>query len=311
MLRQALLSLSENRFLNERVLTSSAARRAASRFVAGDTLERAVPVVRRLNAEGMTASLDLLGEKTSDQKSARLAGDQYVTILRTIAREHLDCNVSLKLTQLGLDVDPGLCEASLRALLDVAREVTNFIHIDMESSAYVNGTLALYRRLRADGVDHVGVVLQSYLYRTESDLETLLPLRPRIRLVKGAYAEPPAVAYPQKSDVDAKFRALTERLLPSAPGAAIATHDPRLIEHTKAFARSRDIPPDAFEFQMLYGIRRDLQRQIRDEGYRLRVYVPFGTQWFPYFMRRLAERPANVKFVLRSVLSEWRGRREG
>lgn len=306
MLRQALLYLSENRFLNERVLTSAAARRAASRFVAGETLQQAVRVVRSLNAEGMTASVDLLGEKTSDQKSALLAADQYVTILRATAREQLDCNVSLKLTQLGLDVDPGLCEASLRRLLGVAKETSNFIRIDMEGSAYVNGTLALYRRLRADGFDNVGVVLQSYLYRTESDLEALLPLHPRIRLVKGAYAEPPSVAYPRKADVDASFRRLIERLLMSGPYPAIATHNLRLIEHAKASARRRNIPSAAFEFQMLYGIRRDLQRQILRNGYRMRVYVPFGAQWFPYFMRRLAERPANLGFVLRSLVLERR-----
>lgn len=306
MLRQILLYLSENHFLNERIVSSGAARRTASRFVAGESLPQAVAVVRSLNAEGMTASLDLLGEKTSDQKSALLAADQYVTILRTTAREQLDCNVSLKLTQLGLDVDPGLCEASLRRLLGVAKETSNFIRIDMEGSAYVNGTLALYRRLRADGFDNVGVVLQSYLHRTDSDLESLLRLRPRIRLVKGAYAEPASVAYPRKADVDSSFRRLTERLLTSASYPAIATHDARLIEHAREFALSRSIPPASFEFQMLFGIRRDLQRRIRDEGYRMRVYVPFGTQWFPYFMRRLAERPANLGFVLRNLLAEGR-----
>lgn len=306
MLRQLLLYLSENRTLNARVITSGAARRVAARFVAGDSLPQAVGVVRTLNRQGMSASLDLLGEKTSDQKSALLAADQYVTILRTIGQERLDSNISLKLTQLGLDVDPSLCEASLRRLLEVAGETSNFIRIDMESSAYVNGTLALYRRLRADGFDNVGVVLQSYLYRSESDLESLLPLRPRIRLVKGAYAEPPSVAYPRKSDVDNAFRRLTERLLTAAPYPAIATHDVRLIEHAKGFARSREIGPGGFEFQMLYGIRRDLQRRILKDGYRMRVYVPFGTQWFPYFMRRLAERPANLGFVLRNLLLERR-----
>ncbi len=304
MLRQFFLYLSENRTLNDRVINTGAARRAAARFVAGEGLDQAIAAVRTLNARGMTASLDHLGEKVSDLASAAAAAADYRGMLDEIARQRVDGNVSLKLTQLGLDLDRPACERLLGEVVAVAADHANFVRIDMESSAYVDATLTIYHRLRDRGIDNVGVVLQSYLYRTEQDLDALLPLQPRVRLVKGAYAEPPEIAYPRKADVDAAFRRLAERLLEAAPYPAIATHDPVLIEHAKAFASSRGIAPDRFEFQMLYGIRRDLQEQVVRAGYRMRVYVPFGRQWFPYFMRRLAERPANVGFVLRSLISE-------
>jgi proline dehydrogenase len=286
------------------VLELGAARRAARRFVAGEDLSDAMAAVRDLNARGMTASLDHLGEKVSDLPSAAAAAADYRGILDGIARQHVEGNISLKLTQLGLDVDPAACAQFLREIVGAARGDGNFVRIDMESSACVDRTLALYRGLRGEGFDNVGIVLQSYLYRTARDLEELLPLHPSVRLVKGAYAEPAEIAYPRKADVDASFRRLAERVLDAAPYPAIATHDEALIEHTKTHAAARGIPADRFEFQMLYGIRRDLQEQIVRQRYRMRVYVPFGRQWFPYFMRRLAERPANVGFVLRNLIAE-------
>ncbi|MGH2348869.1 MAG: proline dehydrogenase family protein [bacterium] len=309
MLRNLFLYLSENPRVHHAVLRSSAARRAAARFVAGEELDGAVATVRDLNARGMTASLDHLGEKVSDPASAQAAAGAYRRILDEIARSHIDCNISLKLTHLGLDLDARTCGRLLRDIVAAARGHGNFVRIDMESSAYVDRTLALYQGLRADGLDNVGVVLQSYLYRTAHDLDDLLPMAPRVRLVKGAYAEPADVACARKADVDAAFRRLAERLLDAAPVPAIATHDEALINHARAYAAARRIPPDRYEFQMLYGIRRDLQERLVGQGFRVRVYVPFGRQWFPYFMRRLAERPANVGFVLRSLLRESLGRR--
>jgi proline dehydrogenase len=303
-LRKLFLYLSENPRVHRAVLEFRAARTAAARFVAGEELHDAIAAVRAVNARGMTASLDHLGEKVSDPASAQAAAADYRQTLDEIARSRVDCNISLKLTQLGLDLDPDTCGRLLRDIVVAAREQGNFVRIDMEDSAYVARTLALYRGLRADGLDNVGVVLQSYLYRTERDLDDLLPMAPRVRLVKGAYAESPDVAFPNKADVDAAFRRLAERLLDAAPYPAIATHDEALIGHARNHAAARGISSDRFEFQMLYGIRRDLQERLVGQGYRMRVYVPFGRQWFPYFMRRLAERPANVGFVLRSLLRE-------
>ncbi len=306
MLRRVLVALSESPKLQRTVLSFAAARRAAARFVAGDTLPEAVAVVRTLNGRGMRGSLNCLGEKTTTREEAQAAAQVYHQMLQTIHAERLDCNISVKLTQLGIDLDEVLCESAMRDVLAAAQQRGNFVRIDMESSAYVDRTLDLYRRLRHAGYDNVGIVLQSYLRRTERDLESLLSLGPRIRLVKGAYAEPASIAYPRKADVDANFRRLSERLLQSVPLPAIATHDPRLIDDAKAYANAHAINTDSFEFQMIYGVRRDLQERIVADGYRMRVYVPFGTQWFPYFMRRLAERPANIGFVLRNLLLERR-----
>ncbi len=308
MLRQVLVYLSERPRLQRLVLSTAAARRAAARFVAGDTLTEAVAAVRALNGRAMHASLNYLGEKTTTHDEAFAAAQVYTQMLQTIHAENLDCNISVKLTQLGIDLDPALCAASMRDILTVARDRGNFVRVDMESAGYVDGTLDLYRSLRRDGFDNVGIVLQAYLYRTERDLESLLALRPRVRLVKGAYAEPAPIAYPRKADVDASFRRLSERLLQNVPMPAIATHDERLIDHAKAFAHAHGIGPASVEFQMIYGVRRDLQERMALDGYHVRIYVPFGTQWFPYFMRRLAERPANVMFVLRALLLEVRRR---
>ncbi len=309
MLRQALLYLSENQALQRFVLSTAAARSAAARFVAGDTLPEAVTAVRALNDGAITASLNYLGEKTAIRDNAVTAARFYMTMLQTIRTEGVKANISVKLTQLGIHLDPDQCETLMREILTTAQRAANFVRIDMESSAYVDPTLTLYRRLRDDGIENVGIVLQSYLRRTAEDLESLLLLHPKVRLVKGAYAEAAAVAYTKKGDVDANYRHLAERLLTAAPMPAIATHDERLIEHTQAFARAHGIATSSFEYQMIYGVRRDLQERLAREGYLIRVYVPFGTQWFPYFMRRLAERPANVGFVLRSLLLEHRPRR--
>lgn len=306
MLRQVLVALSERPGLQRTLLAVPGSRRAVARFVAGDTLGEAVIAVRALNEQGIHASLNLLGEMTTTREDALAIAQTYATILQTIHSERLDCNLSVKLSQLGLDRFPDVCEASMQTLLVGAKATGNFVRIDMESSAYVDRTLALYRRLRTAGFSNVGIVLQSYLRRTESDLESLLPLAPRVRLVKGAYFEAASVAYPKKTDVDGNFRRLSERLLSSAPMPAIATHDERMIDHAKAYAHTHGISPTSFEFQMIYGVRRDLQERIVAEGYPMRVYVPFGTQWFPYFMRRLAERPANVMFILRAVFQEAR-----
>ncbi len=304
MLRRALVGLSEQPRLQQLILAAPGARRAAARFVAGDTLGETIPVVRDLNRRRIRVSLNCLGEKTETREDAIAAARSYAEMLQTIETERLECNISVKLSQLGVDNYPQVCDASIRELLTLARAKGNFIRIDMESAVYVDATLALYRRLRAEGFDNIGIVLQSYLRRTEADLNTLLPLRPRVRLVKGAYAESPAVAYPRKTDVDANFRRLMERLLDEAVGLAIATHDERIIDHARAHARGHRLDPTSFEFQVIYGVRRDLQTRLVEDGYGMRVYVPFGTRWFPYFMRRLAERPANLGFVLRSLILE-------
>ena len=278
-------------------------RRLPYRFVAGTTLDQAVDAVRRLNAEGAMATLDVLGESVSDRETALRAADEYVATIERIAAERLDANVSLKLTQMGLDVGTDLCLEAVGRVVQAGRRRGIFARIDMESHAYVDRTLEIARALRAAGHE-VGVVIQSYLRRSAADVECLATERMRVRVCKGAYAEPPDVAFPERSDIDASFVALSCRLLEADAYPAIATHDPAMIEAVAAYVRDRGIGLDRFEFQMLYGIRRDLQRQLIGQGYRVRIYVPFGTEWFPYFMRRLAERPANVLFVLRSLVGE-------
>ncbi len=277
-------------------------RLGASRFVAGETLEQAMRTVRRLNAEGLMATLDHLGEFTRSEAEAARAAAACRRTLEAIAESGANANLSLKLTSLGLDLDEGLCLRNVREILDAARGYGNFVRIDMEDSARCQATLDLYRKLRADGYDNVGVVIQAYLYRSERDVEDLSGLGANLRLVKGAYKEPADVAYPEKRQVDRQFRVLIRKQLLGGNYAAIATHDEAVVEETKAFIRERGIAREAFEFQMLYGIGEGLQRRLVREGYRVRVYVPFGVDWFGYFMRRLAERPANVRFVLRNLL---------
>ena len=281
-------------------MKNGVSRRVAQRFVAGESLEDAIGAARKLNQAGFTVSLDLLGENVSDRDGAVRAADVYVAMFDRIAAEKLDGNISLKLTQLGLDLDPGLCESLLMQIASAAARHHNFLRIDMEGSPYTQRTVDLCKRARAT-TDAVGTVIQSYLHRSEQDVRDLIEVGCRIRLVKGAYKEPSEIAFPEKKDVDANFVKLMEILLPSGIYHAIATHDPQMIDATKKFAAAQRIAKDRFEFQMLYGIRTDLQTGLLREGYRVRVYIPFGTDWFPYFMRRLAERPANLTFFLRNI----------
>lgn len=300
-MRALLLRLSESKRLAPLMMHNGASRRVARRFVAGETLDDAVEAAREVNRRLQLASLDLLGENVSDEAGARRAADGYRAIFDRIAVEHLDANVSLKLTQLGLDLSEDLCLELLEKIVAHATMQGNFVRIDMEGSAYTQRTVDMAKRVRAK-YSGVGTVMQAYLYRTEQDVQYLLATGCRLRLCKGAYKEPPEVGFPKKSDVDANYIKLMKMLLPSGIYHGIATHDPAMIEATKDFAREQRIKRDQFEFQMLYGIRTDLQEKLVREGYRVRVYIPYGVDWFPYFMRRLAERPANVAFFLRNLL---------
>jgi proline dehydrogenase len=282
-------------------MRNGVSRRVARRFVAGEALDDAIDAARAVNDALQTASLDLLGENVADEASARRSAQGYLAIFDRIAQEHLDANVSLKLTQLGLDLGVPLCEELLDNIVSHASRHSNFVRVDMEGSAYTERTIDIVKRVRARHAN-LGTVMQAYLYRTEQDIRNLLEVGCRIRLCKGAYSEPPEIAFPKKSDVDANYVKLMRMLLPSGIYHGIATHDPAIIQASKDFAREKRIGRDRFEFQMLYGIRTDLQKQLVREGYRLRIYIPYGTDWFPYFMRRLAERPANLTFFLRSLL---------
>jgi proline dehydrogenase len=270
------------------------------RFVAGETLEDSLAAARACNDAGMKATLDFLGENVADETAARAARDMYLGVFDRIAAEKLDSNVSLKLTQLGLDLSEPLCEELLASIVERAASHGNFVRVDMEGSAYTQRAVELVKRVRAKS-PAMGTVLQSYLYRSEQDVRDLLAIGCRVRLCKGAYKEPPEIAFPKKADVDANYVKLMQMLLPSGVYHGIATHDPRMIAATREFAAKQGIGKEAFEFQMLYGIRSDLQRQLVRDGYRMRVYIPYGTEWFPYFMRRLAERPANLMFILRNL----------
>jgi len=277
-------------------------RLGAARFVAGETLDECVTVLRRLNDQGLHANTTILGEDVADAEEARVVATEYEDVLQRLHDEKLRANVALKLTHLGLDVGEDVAYENVRRLVVKAQELGNFIRIDMEYSGVVDQTLGIYRRLREGGLDNVGTVLQSYLYRTEDDLESLLPLEPNLRFVKGAYLEPPEAAYPEKSDVDAAYVRLIERSLRGPGYTAIATHDERLIEHAIAFAEREGIARGRFEFQMLYGVRPKLQLDLAGRGFKVLVATPFGPEWFPYLMRRLAERPANTFFFLRNLV---------
>jgi proline dehydrogenase len=302
MLRPIFLALSRQRGLARFALGHAVLRRAALRFVAGERLEDAVRAIRELNATGLAATLDFLGENTTTPQAAAASAQAYFAILDELHRTSVESNLSLKLTQLGLGLDDALCETLLGQILDRAGGM--FVRIDMEGSAYTERTLRLFERLWAAGRRNTGVVIQAYLRRSGADVERLIVLGARVRLCKGAYAEPPSIAFPHKRDVDAAFARLTERLLLNGTYLAIATHDERLIAGVCRFAAAHAIAPDRFEFQMLYGIRRDLQARLTGDGYRVRVYVPFGGEWYPYFMRRLGERPSNVMFLIGSLLRE-------
>ena len=310
MLRSALLYLSNQPRVFRFVRNNRLAQKFASRFVAGETLGEAVTAVRALNARKITASLDLLGESVTNEREARAARDAYLQLLDEIHRQALDANVSLKLTAMGLDISEELCVSIMHDILGRAQQYGTFVRLDMESSAYTDRTLRLFEdRLYPAYKDHVGIVLQSYLYRTFSDVERANQLKCRVRICKGAYKEPSTVAFPEKKDVDANYVKCMRALMEFGNYPGIATHDPALISEAKRFAREKGIAAERFEFQMLYGVRRDLQEQLVREGYRMRVYVPFGTQWYPYLMRRLAERPANVAFITGNVLRETLGSR--
>jgi proline dehydrogenase len=307
-LRHVLIYLSHARWARQLVSNWPVSWRVASRFVAGSDRDAAVAVTRDMNAAGLLITLDYLGESCTSEGEALQARAEILRLLDDIHDRQLDANVSVKPSQLGLKIDTNLAFENLCALVSRANEVGNFIRIDMEDSPTTDATLELYRRLRhQEKLSNVGVVIQSYLYRSEEDIERLIEDGARVRLCKGAYAEPAEVAFPNKADVDANYLNLSRLLLSPAARAkgvypAFATHDPNMIDDIKHYTQVNHIPRDAFEFQMLYGIRRDLQEALVNEGYRVRVYVPYGTAWYPYFVRRLAERPANLWFFISNLV---------
>jgi proline dehydrogenase len=301
MLRALLLELAKSSRLRRWITSNGTTRRLAQRFVPGEDLGAAIEAARRSNGAGMTVSLDHLGENVLTREDAVRARQAYTNALDRIALENLDANVSLKLTHLGLDLGDEFCTEQLRIVTERAVALGNFVRVDMEGSAYTDRTLRIVKQERA-GTPAVGTVIQAYLYRSEKDIQDLLSIGCRIRLVKGAYKEPAEIAFPRKKDVDANYVKLMKLLLASGIYHAMATHDPKMIDATTRFAAERGIPKDKFEFQMLYGIRTDLQSRLVREGYRVRVYIPFGQDWFPYFMRRLAERPANLLFFAKNLV---------
>lgn len=307
MLRSFFLYLSAATWARKTLMALPFATRVARRFVAGETLDDAIRAVQALNQKGILATLDHLGENVHTEADATRAAQAYLDLLERIAASGIKSNVSLKLTQLGLDIGEDLCIGNMRRILECARKYNNFVRIDMESTAYTDRTLRVFRALREDyEFANVGVVIQAYLYRSETDVTELASEGANIRLCKGAYKEPPEVAFPLKADVDKNYVRLMQLYLSDearAKGAyiGVATHDEKMIQATKAFVAQRQIPKDRFEFQMLYGIRSQAQEQLVADGYKMRVYVPYGGEWYPYFMRRLAERPANVWFIVRHI----------
>ncbi len=305
MLRQGLLYLSEASWARALVTHAPFARSAARRFVAGETIADAMAAAKELNAAGVSVTLDYLGESVSDRAEATQAADTYLEIIDAIIREGINGNVSLKLTQMGQDIDRDFLESNVGRVLERASSHDMFVRFDMESSDYTQRTLDFFQSVWDAGTKNCGIVLQSALRRTEADTKWANERGARVRLCKGAYMEPEDVAFPEKKDVDANFVRCTELLLDEGTYPGIATHDEAMIEATIAHAREHDIDPSTFEFQMLYGVRRDIQEQLVKDGWQLRVYVPFGNAWYPYLMRRLAERPANVFFIANNVVKEW------
>ncbi len=309
-LRDSLIYLSQAGWARQIATETALARQVASRFVAGETIAEAIDVTQKLNAQGLSVTLDYLGEYVTDAEVAVAARDEIARLLDAIAHSQADANVSIKPTQLGLAIDPALVHDNMRYLLQKARGYGNKIRLDMEDSGHVDATLELYRRLRdEDGLENVGVVIQSYLYRSGADVDRLVDEGGWVRLVKGAYAEPETVAFPQKRDTDSNYVALMHRLLGNEGRqkgvyAGIATHDEKMIQATIQFVKENQIPPEAFEFQMLYGVRRDRQLSLTAGGYQMRIYVPYGEAWYPYFMRRLAERPANLYFFASKLIDQ-------
>jgi proline dehydrogenase len=310
-MRTSLLWLSRRRSLGRLATRLPVTRSMVARFVAGETLDEAIAALEKLRAAGFRTTVDVLGEAVTSADAARVAGDEYLAALDALAAHGLDRNVSLKLSQMGLKLDPAICRDNVARIFARAAEMDAFVRIDMEDHATTDATLGLWRELRPlnAGRGDSGVVIQAALRRSAQDIDLLVEERARIRLCKGAYVEPSAVAFPDKANVDAAYTTLMARLLRDGTFPAIATHDERLIARAVALVREEGIAPERFEFQMLFGVRRDLQERLLKAGFGVRVYVPFGTQWYPYFMRRLAERPANVAFLVRSLLREGRDRR--
>ena len=300
--RSALIYLSRQEGLKEFATRFSLFKRLTTRFIAGEDIDEAVAAIKDLNARGCTASFDHLNESVGSTTETEAEVREYLDVLARIDESGIDSNVSIKLTQFGLEIDPELAYRNARRVVDDAVRRGNFVRVDMEGSNVTQSTIDVFKRLREEfGLNDVGIVLQSYLYRTMDDAQALLKIPARIRICKGAYNEPPEVAYPDKKDVDDNYVRVMQLLLASGVYHGIATHDPKMIDATVDFAQREGIGKGAFEFQMLYGIRRDLQEQLSRDGYRMRVYVPYGKHWYPYFMRRLAERPANVWFVMKNL----------
>ena len=300
--RSALIYLSRQEGLKDFAARFSLFKKLTIRFIAGETIEEAIAAIREINAHGCTASFDHLNEGVTSAKATEAEVAEYLNVLARIDDTGIKSNVSIKLTQFGLEIDPELAYRNARRIVEDAKRRGNFVRVDMEGSNVTQATLDIFHRLRSEfDFNDVGIVVQSYLYRTKDDVSALLKIPARIRLCKGAYNEPAEVAYPEKKNVDDNYVRVMQMLLASGVYHGIATHDPKMIDATIAFAQREGISKDAFEFQMLYGIRRDLQEQLARDGYRMRVYVPYGKHWYPYFMRRLAERPANIWFVLKNL----------
>ena len=304
MLKGTLLYLANRRPVYRLVMRHDLLRGLTQRYVAGEELADGVVVAETLNTQGLLVSLDHLGESVSSPAAARRAVTSYLDALEAIASEQVEGNISLKLTQLGLDLSREMCVAHLRTILERARELDTFVRIDMESSAYTQRTLEVHRELWDEGFRNVGIVLQAYLYRTATDVERAIEMGAQVRLCKGAYLEPARVAFADKAQVDTNYAKLMERLLLAGHHPAIATHDERLVNQALEFAQAEGISPDVFDFEMLFGVRRDLQLRLVSAGYRVRVYLPYGQEWYPYLVRRLAERPANLGFFVRALVAE-------
>jgi proline dehydrogenase len=298
--RAALLYLSQKNELKDFFSKLPGFSRVTSRFIAGENIDDAITAISELNQAGMSATFDHLGESTTSRAEAESDVREYLRVLDRIENTGVNSNVSVKLTQLGLDINKDYCLQNARRIVEAAKRHGNFVRIDMEDSSKTDATLDIFKRLFGEH-GNVGIVLQAYLYRTEKDIDDALAMGARIRLCKGAYKEPEEVAFPEKSEVDANYVRLMKKLLKSGVYHGIATHDEKMIAATREFAAREGISKDAFEFQMLYGVRRDLQLKLAADGYRMRVYVPYGEYWYPYFMRRLAERPANIWFVLKNL----------
>lgn len=304
-LKEPILKLSRSHGVRSFVSHNRLGRSMARRFVAGESLDDAIKATRELNKTGIHVSLDHLGENTASPAEASQATQQYLNLLERIANEKLDANISIKLTAMGLDINEDMCLENVGRVLARAKDNTDtFVRLDMEGSAYTQRTLEMFQKLWDSGQRNVGVVLQSYLYRTEADVESMIKQGVRVRLCKGAYLEPPEVAFPEKEDTDKNYIKCMERLLSEGNYPGIATHDEKIIDHALKYVAENKIGPERFEFQMLYGVRRDLQRKLVEQGFNMRAYVPYGSEWYPYLMRRMAERPANLIFIVSQL---WKG----